>query len=109
MDSAEYSVVAFSPRQFRVTMDLSDARASYDVGLGAHALWVQHQDWVLVWLYRLLIADNSGGELWEIDLDWSDTHGQLCYRDLPTTLTLPAGMTVLGGRLLIADGAGREL
>ena len=37
-----------------------------------------------------------------------DTEGTL-LRDLPTTLTSPTGMTVLGGRLLIADTIGDEL
>ena len=57
---------------------------------------------------RLLIADNTGDELWEIDPDGGNTEGTL-LRDLPTTLTAPVGMTVLGGRLLIADNTGGEL
>ena len=57
---------------------------------------------------RLLIADTTGDELWEIDPDGADTQGTL-LRDLPTTLTGPQGMTVLGGRLLIADNTGDEL
>ena len=57
---------------------------------------------------RLLIADISGAELWEIDPDGSDTQGTL-LRDLPTGLSSPQGMTVLGGRLLITDTTGDEL
>ena len=37
---------------------------------------------------RLLIADNDGDELWEIDPDGSDSQGTL-LRDLPTNLTSP--------------------
>ena len=52
---------------------------------------------------RLLIADTTGGELWEIDPDGADTEGTL-LRDLPSGLAAPyGGMTVLAGRLLIAD------
>ena len=57
---------------------------------------------------RLLIADNSGNELWEIDPDGSDTQGTL-LRDLPSGLTSPQSMTNFNGRLLIADNSGTEL
>ena len=57
---------------------------------------------------RLLIADDTGDELWEIDPDGADTQGTL-LRDLPGNLTFPQAMTVLGGRLLIADFTGDEL
>ena len=43
---------------------------------------------------RLLIADNAGDELWEIDPDGADTEGTL-LRDLPTTLTSPFAMAAL--------------
>ena len=51
---------------------------------------------------RLFIADNLGDELWEIDPDGSDTEG-VELRSLPVELTNPQGMTVLRGRLFIAD------
>ena len=57
---------------------------------------------------RLLIADNTGDELFEIDPDGADSQGTR-LRALPTALTSPAGMTVLSGRLLIADNTGDEL
>ena len=57
---------------------------------------------------RLLIADNSSDALWEIDADGGDTEGTR-LRALPSGLTTPYGMTVLGDRLLIADSSGDEL
>ena len=57
---------------------------------------------------RLLIADNSGEELFEIDPDGADSQGTL-LRDLPSGLTSPFGMTDFDGRLLIADFSGAEL
>ena len=57
---------------------------------------------------RLLIADNSGDALYEIDPDGADQEGTL-LRALPSGLTSPYGMTVLGNRLLIADDFGNEL
>ena len=43
---------------------------------------------------RLLVADEVGVELWEIDPDGADSQGTL-LRDFPATLTLPFGMAVL--------------
>ena len=57
---------------------------------------------------RLLIADDTGDELFEIDPDGADSQGTR-LRALPTALTAPRGMTVLSGRLLIADNTGDEL
>ena len=51
---------------------------------------------------KLLIADNTGNGLWEIDPDGADSEGTR-LRQLPAALTTPFGMTVLAGRLLIAD------
>ena len=57
---------------------------------------------------RLLIANNDGDELYEIDPDGSDSQGGL-LRALPSGLTGPQGMAVFNGRLLIADANGSEL
>ena len=57
---------------------------------------------------RLLIADNTGDELFEIDPDGSDSQGTL-LRDLPSGLTSPLSMTVLNNRLLIANSFSDEL
>ena len=52
--------------------------------------------------HRLLIADNDGDELYELDPDGANTQGTR-LRALPTGLTGPQSMTVYNGRLLIAD------
>ena len=51
---------------------------------------------------RLLIVDNSGDELWELDPDGANGEGTK-LRNLPFVLTSPGGMTVFDGRLLVAD------
>ena len=57
---------------------------------------------------RLLIADNTGDELFELDPDGVDSEGTP-LRDLPSGLTTPLSMAVYNGRLLIADNTGDEL
>ena len=57
---------------------------------------------------RLLVADITGDELYEIDPDGSDTEGTR-LRAFPSGLTFPQGMTVLGSRLLVADNTGDDL
>ena len=59
-------------------------------------------------LERLLIADNSGSGLFEIDPDGADTEGTQ-LRTFPSGLSYPLGMTGLFGRLLIADFNGADL
>ena len=51
---------------------------------------------------RLLIADSTGDELWEVS-DPDTPSGATLLGSLPATLTSPAGMTSHGGRLLITD------
>ena len=57
---------------------------------------------------RLLVADDTGDELYELDPDGADSQGTR-LRALPSGLTSPRSMTVLNNRLLIADDTGDEL
>ena len=57
---------------------------------------------------RLLIVDNAGDDLYEINPDGADAEGTR-LRALPSGLTVPLGMTALNSRLLIVDDAGRRV
>ena len=57
--------------------------------------WSGHCRWTVL-NNRLLIADDTGDELYELDPDGADSQGTR-LRALPSGLTHPQGMTVLGG------------
>ena len=62
----------------------------------------------LSWAAACWLLIMTGDELWEIDPDGAGSQGTL-LRNFPTALPDPFGMTVLGGRLLVADSDGDEL
>ena len=86
--------------RYRVRLHTGARLRDLPVGLGAPS-------GMTVFNGRLLIADNDGDELYEVDPDGADAQG-VRLRSLPAGLASPLAMTVYAGRLLVADND-REL
>ena len=71
-------------------------------------------DWTVTYttdsssLGRLLVVDGTDDDLWELDPDGSNSEGTL-LRDVPSGLTVPAGMTSHNGRLFVVNSGGDDL